>query len=273
MPLYTITNVPPVEVPDPSLMTEITGLVTAVTALIAVLVWPILIGFGLRIYREPITQVLGRVRGAKGLGVELEMQELIESTAEAQTAASPAAEPIAPEVPQQDGLAADEIEDGLEGMATTNPTRIDLADIPSDYRFVRHEALRSLLSSWLAGNQSADNTFESLARIHRPSAVLFAWGEVEKRIKQLAEINGLRNGPTFALIEALRREGQIKSSLHPLLKDLNRIRNRVAHGDEDLSDKFIVQFRDSAQTAERELGEMIAEALKRKSDPSEIAHD
>lgn len=262
---------PPVATPDPSMMTDITALIAAITALLAVLVWPILIGFALRAYREPITEILSRVRGAKGLGVELEMRDLIESTVEAQTSSS--ADGIAAPTANTDDEVSSPKGEVAQPATGSRPTRIDLGSVPSDLQYVRSDAVRALLSNWLHAYAASDNTFDSLARINRPSAVLFAWGEVEKRIRQLAEIAGLKSAPTFALIDQLRKDGLIRPTLYPLLKDLNRLRNRVAHSDVDLSDSDIEQFRDSSQTAERELGEMIEEAIRRRRDPSEIARD
>jgi hypothetical protein len=263
---YTITNVPPVEATGATVTQDITGLIAAVTALLAVLVWPVLIGYALRTYREPITEILGRVRGAKGLGVELEMRDLIESTVEAQTSSSDeATAPIPAATDGGESLPADG--NSSEGV-DEGATNANLRPLPANIEYPSAE-LRAVLSNWLSANSASDSTFDSLARINRPSAILFAWGQVEQRIRQLAGISGLKAAPTFALLDQLRKEGLIRPSLYPLLKDLNRLRNRVAHSNVDLSETDIEQFRGSAQTAERELNEMIEVAIRRGRDLGE----
>lgn len=249
---YTISNVPPVEAADPSLMAETTAVIVAMTGMLAVLVWPALIAFALWLYRSSLVDILKRVRNAKGMGVEVDMRELAESTVEVQTEIIPKAPTQPTAVAQQDK--PEEVDKPKEektlsvehvypGFAASNLVYLDA------------------FQNWIRSEPGSDSTFDALARVNRPSAILFAWGEVEKRIKHLAELVGAPKGPTFGITADLANRGIIRPPLHRLLKDLNRLRNRVAHSDVDLTESDTAQFRESAQTAEAELAELIAEAL------------
>lgn len=245
MPLYTITNVPPVE---PSWIAETATLVTAVGAVIAILVWPILVGYTLFLFRNPISRFIDRIKAAKGFGVDLD--------------ADVAGLAVITEVVKEEAA-----EDEAEGVVTDTAAKAELepAAETSNGSTVtpRHSSMEDDFSIWRRWLQtdSSENLYSSR------NLVQFSWMSVDRAIKRLGAKYGMA-GRSETIIKVLAAKKILSPTLAILLSKLLQYKDDAVQG-RDFSRREAQQIRSSAQTAIREINELVDAAPPPVSPPSE----
>lgn len=216
------------------------GLIAAFTSLTAAVVWPLLIGFALWLFRKPLQDKIGQLRGFEGFGIKAETRELrlaaeaviqeAGDTASAEASVS-APEPAETPAPDPYRAAGDEFADDLGARPSV--------DLPQSSAALHH-------------------TFSDYLSIHPGAAVLYSWQSVESIIRTVARGAGLypRVGkPSVGqLIGELHSADTIPLSLRNLLWELGVIKNRVL---QQRGNSFTVEeavaFSESAEVAKAEL--------------------
>ncbi|WP_161639191.1 hypothetical protein [Brevundimonas diminuta] len=248
----TITNVPPTpDMPDPSLLTEVTALIVAITALLAVIVWPVLIGYGLKKFHAPISDLLKRVRAAEGMGVKVNMDDLEKKAIAAGIEGDGVPQLDPQDVPPTDNASSDN--------AQSEPAEPNVVErsIPVDRDSSAREARRRQreISRLNQDFGIGHDELETLAKIHPPSAVLWAWTDLEKSLSLLAESCAVSSPIVLVSVTQLYKLGVIPPILKSLLYDLWNVRQQMAAGS-NFSFDDALKFGRSAQQAKRELDDL-----------------
>lgn len=281
MPQYTITNVPPVEA---STLADWATFITAVGGVIGLVVWPIVVGYVLRLYREPISGVIGKLTKIEGPGgFTAQTSDHLSDAREAVeqfTAASAAVKDAPPEQTVDGG------EKPVEGPENEDPTPPpdsddegaeekaweEVGSFESRNRLETETAIfdatfdpdRAVVNGWLQTRRG--RVFDDLVRVHPASAVVYVWNEVEERLLSFANRMGMSlDGQRTAgrsLINRLSRKRLISAELEDLLEEMISLRNRAAHvADSNISAIDAIEFERSARAAIREMNRIVADGI------------
>ncbi|WP_295324855.1 hypothetical protein [uncultured Sphingopyxis sp.] len=103
-----------------------------------------------------------------------------------------------------------------------------------------------------------DDRFQRLLEISPSAAILDSWASVDRRLRQIGTFRQMdvRRLPTIrAIIDDLLRSGDISSSIHNMIRDLQKIRNTAAH-EHEVSPTDAYRFYDLVETVSKALSKV-----------------
>lgn len=166
--------------------------------------WPVVILVVVLLLLTPLKKLIGRVKGAKGFGGEVEFNELVES-----------AEKKVNKVLDEDSETADR---GAEsGQETT---------IPNDS--IATDQKEAALDDAIEGRPRVDPSTDPSA------AILTSWNSLVATLADLSRSTAGRGRPATnprAILDQLRRNEQVSRSFYEAVNSLYEVRNQVAHGE------------------------------------------
>lgn len=236
----TITNVP--EAADPSALADWAGLITSVTGLMVAIGWPIVVIVGMILFRKSIRSFVGRIKNAKGLGLDLETQlEVIATQVEAVEIQAELADPVETTP--------------LEAAPDTRPSE----PTPIDYGVPPFGDQKR----WNKSN----NSFQQTVRHNPSSALLLTWAELEVTLQNLARSYGVAVTVPRLMLNQLSEMGVTSSLLTGVILDLERLRTSVAHGFMEPTSTDAWAFRTSAKSVQKELHDIFLRAQPDRPQP------
>lgn len=195
-----------------------------VSALVGhVISWPVLLLLFILLYKTPLTELLGRVKKAEGLGVTVDFGDRLAAAEQVLEGASTL--PVAPGPPAEGQPAGDAKEEPADGEPK--------------FPGVRRSYGQRLSLQEMASGQSlvGSGAYDDLGRAaeSEPSyLVISAW---ERVVAALADLAGSRlpdvpqpQPAPSALLQQLHRAGVIDDDFLEAANDLRKLRNEVAHG-------------------------------------------
>lgn len=279
---FTITNAPPPA--EPSQLAEITALVAAVGTALSGIMVPIVFLLALLIFRKPVSDVIRNLSSLEGPGgMKVQTHERLrpateaveEMTAENIAAAAPPVEEPHLRNPDARADTKSEIDPAHEPVPDDDAGTVETEQTgPSSTRSPKTLELYQRLieqlktvdghTAWYVGASmgTVDNhTFDDLLRTHPASAVLFAWNEVEGKLRALAKSRGvatrLHRAPARLLISELKRADAMPIELAELLREMMEVRADAMHSGGQISEATALDFRRSAEVASREIARQI----------------
>lgn len=160
-----------------------------------VLSWPVMVLITVLLLLEPLKKLIGRVKGARGFGGEVEFREGLESA-----------------------------EENVDEVLESEPVVEDTV-IPEN----------AGTSGLAEGAVVADSTRSGPDPTRDPSgAIINSWQKLADALESLSRLNAGRGRPTRnpkLIINQLRRNGTVNSAFCDAASSLLSLRNQVAHGE------------------------------------------
>lgn len=107
---------------------------------------------------------------------------------------------------------------------------------------------------------SAYQSFENIAVVSPPAAVLSIWSHIYKLLNELADVHGVKARNAKSVIQQLHLKNVLSGLTVALLEDLRVMRNIAAHPGESSSEITLadaIRYRDIAQTVEPGLRRLV----------------
>ncbi|WP_377466912.1 hypothetical protein [Populibacterium corticicola] len=168
-----------------------------------VLSWPVVVLIVVLLLLEPLRKLIGRVKGAKGFGGEVEFGELLEK-----------AEDKVNKVLDEDPVADDDAAHDVK----PNPVSSEKASEPT-----RTEGIGSAKRG-LQVNPAKDPS----------GAILISWEKLVAALAGLSRSTAGRGRPARnprAILDQLQRNNLVSDAFHEAVVSLYEVRNQVAHGE------------------------------------------
>lgn len=185
-----------------------------------VLSWPVIILVVILTLLKPLKALIGRVKGAKGFGGEVEFNELVE---DAEISVNRALD---------------------EDLKThDNDPKRGTAKVESSSSATNEDEQVSTPTS--ADNQKIVDPSRD------PSgAILVSWGSLIETLAELSRTTAGRGRPAVsprAILDQLKRNEQVSSSFYEAVDNLSKVRNQVAHGEAVPTSGVAFSFVEQAQ--------------------------
>lgn len=223
------------------------------------LAWPLIVGFAVYHFREPIKDKIGSLQNAKTpLGEASFFDREVHSVEER-------AGEVAEEQAAKEDLAP--APSGPNGVGPSGPSATASTSLPTITTSIPAESawLASALGTVLEGYDVSSP--RELVSIDPNAAVIMSMRELEKLTKAVVVISDMKPLERPLTLQPLldRLRGSLADDYLSIARDLNRLRNRVTHGDEDVTYSAALSFINACEP----LGEAIASlGLSKSRHPS-----